>query len=453
MLRKVILSAMLSVIAICSFAQSHGYEYHWLNLGITEDLSSSAVISWATYSDSDATVAQIAPMCITPKVAENATDVPVQTVFVDACERFDKSYPAAYWHKAYFTGLTPETQYLYRIGDGKKWSEWCEFKTAAKGSKPFKFIYFGDVQDRIMDVYPRVARKAFTMAPDAAFVTFVGDLTSGHTHGEFEDFFEANSWMLKQMPVSVIADWHEHDWITADKGEITHLWQNMFTYPDDAPEAATKEGMYSFVCQDCLFISIDMAFLNTDEQNRGATVEWLENVLKDNKCTWIVVAQHQPFYSTGRVGRHEVNHFSTPVKELYAKYGVDLVLSAHDHQYSRFTEKEGGKSVTPVETVTQAGGKCYIPLYNSHADRIGTGTQNFQIVEVSSKQLVYKAYTADGALYDSFIIKNRNGKKKFVDAAQGMPEKTDLDYTSANDKKNESQALENKAAYESRKRK
>ena len=63
----------------------------------------------------------------------------------------------------------------------------------------------------------------------------------------------------------------------------------------------------------------------------------LENVSTDSNIRWTIVAYHQPAYTSPtdckgcspRVMLREIYH------PLFDKYGVDLVLQAHDHNYER----------------------------------------------------------------------------------------------------------------------
>ncbi|MDD4778200.1 MAG: fibronectin type III domain-containing protein [Fermentimonas sp.] len=85
-------------------------------------------------------------------------------------------------HEVRFTGLEPNTQYSYRAGNGKDWSEWFQFSTAKKVNDKFSFIYFGDVQNDIKSLGSRTLRQAYKdLGKDASFMLFAGDLVSRST--------------------------------------------------------------------------------------------------------------------------------------------------------------------------------------------------------------------------------------------------------------------------------
>ena len=60
--------------------------------------------------------------------------------------------------------------------------------------------------------------------------------------------------------------------------------------------------------------------------------QWLEGLLAENPNKWTVVTFHHPMYSpTGRDNK-ELRELWRPV---FDRYGVDLVLTGHDHAYGR----------------------------------------------------------------------------------------------------------------------
>ena len=84
---------------------------------------------------------------------------------------------SAVHHRVDFTGLQAATRYAYRVGDGRRWSNWHTFTTASATAEPFRFIYLGDAQDGLSDAWPPdLDGAARAAAPDARFVVHAGDL-------------------------------------------------------------------------------------------------------------------------------------------------------------------------------------------------------------------------------------------------------------------------------------
>ena len=64
--------------------------------------------------------------------------------------------------------LRPGTLYAYRVGNGKVWSEWFQFRTASQTPQAFSFIYLGDAQKNIYSLWSRTVRAAILEAPSMA---------------------------------------------------------------------------------------------------------------------------------------------------------------------------------------------------------------------------------------------------------------------------------------------
>ena len=79
-------------------------------------------------------------------------------------------------HRVDFTGLQPATRYAYRVGDGRRWSNWHTFTSASAKAVGFSLIYLGDAQNGLIDAWPPIVRAARAAAPDARFVVHAGDL-------------------------------------------------------------------------------------------------------------------------------------------------------------------------------------------------------------------------------------------------------------------------------------
>jgi 3',5'-cyclic AMP phosphodiesterase CpdA len=79
-------------------------------------------------------------------------------------------------------------------------------------------------------------------------------------------------------------------------------------------------------------------------------LSFLERTLRGTTATWKVVALHHPPYSAGYQGSDEASRQAfTP---LFERYGVQLALSGHDHDYQRSKVING---VTYVVTGAAAG--------------------------------------------------------------------------------------------------
>ena len=100
-------------------------------------------------------------------------------------------------------------------------------------------------------------------------------------------------------------------------------------------EALGMEGRYwSTDLGDVLLVGLDSNSFDDPDQ-----LEWLEATLRSSDDPWKIVAIHHPPYSAGYQGSSlEIRRELAPLME---EYGVQLVLSGHDHDYQRSTTING----------------------------------------------------------------------------------------------------------------
>ncbi len=303
---------------------------------------------------------------------------------------------AAAYHSVNFTKLRPETKYMYRVGNGKRWSEWNQFETAAEGFSPFKFIFMGDVQNDILAECSRVFREALRDAPGADFILYVGDLINGGWDKEWGQWYRAAGFIHNTLPALATPGNHEYD------RRLSRHWRRVFEFPMNGPNGF-DETAYYVDYQGVRFISLD------SNEDKKVQAEWLEGVLSDNPCRWTIVFFHHPIFSGAR-GRDnaELRELWQPI---FDRHGVGLVFQGHDHVYGRTAlvrdcgaEPEGETAGGTVYVVSVCGPKMYELQGHPKMVRIGENIQLYQVIEVEKDRLIYRAKTADGELYDAFTI-------------------------------------------------
>jgi predicted MPP superfamily phosphohydrolase len=78
---------------------------------------------------------------------------------------------------------------------------------------------------------------------------------------------------------------------------------------------------------------------------------WLEGVLKESTAKWKIAVFHHPIYSSGEEHGSDVG-LRSRIEPLLTRYGVNVVISGHDHTYERVKPQQGVQYF-----VTGAGGK------------------------------------------------------------------------------------------------
>ena len=132
--------------------------------------------------------------------------------------------------------------------------------------------------------------------------------------------------------------------------------------------------------------------LDSNEIDDPVQLQFLDDTLASSDATWRIVAAHHPPYSAGYQGSSvEVREALAPFVE---RYGVQLVLSGHDHDYQRSVPIDG---VTYVVTGAASGTRR-----TGEADftAVAYSWHNLVDIAVTGDQLVLRAIGQDGSVFD-----------------------------------------------------
>jgi len=403
-----------------------------ITLNLTADPSTSMSVTWRTNVDVKEGFVEIALATAAPKFWRNAKTIKAKTETMDA-SAIEQAEVISNYHSVTFTELEPDKLYAYRVGDGSIWSEWIQFRTASGEAKPFSFLYVGDAQNYIMELWSRLIRQGYQKVPDASFIIHAGDLINhAHNDREWHEWFMAGGWIHGMLPSISVPGNHEYRSFNDEEWEqgIRHLsvqWRPQFTLPENGIEGLEETSFYVDY-EDTRIIA-----LNTNI-SQAEQVPWLEKVLAENPKKWAIATFHHPLFSAS-AGRDNVE-LRALWRPIFDKYHVDLVLQGHDHSYARGRVAPLGDNVVAgvntrdltgtVYVVSVSGGKMYSLRpngwedYDEKRDRGAENTQLFQVINVDGDKLSYESYTATGELYDAFdIIKTTEGKpNKFVERKQ-----------------------------------
>ncbi|MEM6638336.1 MAG: metallophosphoesterase family protein [Pseudomonadota bacterium] len=338
--------------------------------------------------------------------------------FEATTERLKTKNNEAHYHSLTFENLSPDTLYVYRVGDGKNWSEYQHFRTASDRPAPFSFLYFGDAQNDVRMHWSRVFREAFKDAPRAAFALHAGDLVNVPSSDvEWGEWHDGPAWVNGTLPVLATPGNHEYEWVNRQPTVVTAHWRPGFAFPLQDPPKGLEETVYYIDYQGVRFISLDS---NVDHAEQ---VPWFRKALENNPNRWTIVTFHHPVFSP--VIERDNDTLRNAWKPLLDEFKVDLVLSGHDHTYAR-TGDLGDRpplknvpdgyqqaydpSIGTVYVVSVSGPKMYPIEENRFAKRIAERTQLYQVIDVNDAEIRFRAFTATGELYDAFTIEKRAGQ-------------------------------------------
>ena len=424
---------------------SHKGLHHWeipsmdpdrIILTFHGDPSTSRAVTWRTDKSITKAVAQIAEAKVNSKFTDDAVSVEAATEAFDLGQYKGNSALVVHYHGAKFKNLKPNTQYVYRVGDGSKhWSEWIQFRTAKSSYAPTQFVYFGDAQNDVLDHWSRVIRMAYQTAPNASFAIHAGDLINkAHRDHEWAQWFKAGGFIHSQWTAIPAVGNHEFmligetplkgwSWFK-EKKKVSIQWRPQFTLPvekDLVPEL--HETVYTVDYQD-----IRVIVLNSNDHLEQQT-KYLKQKLKNCTAKWKIVTCHHSVFSPadGRNFQFARDHW----KPLLDKYNVDLVLNGHDHTYARghvpvrTRDEKSASELGTVYVTSVSGPKQYaldpkqIKAYKSdgyQSDKTAEQTQFFQVITIKGNTLSYVAYTVMGDEYDRATIqKDFETGRKFLE--------------------------------------
>jgi hypothetical protein len=387
-------------------------------VNLTETPATSLAFNWRAEAGGGEGFIEYAPLTPGPAYPQTAVRIAAKRTAAAFTTR-DQEQVSADYYSVQLTGLTPDTQYVYRVGREGAWSAWRQVRTAAAEARPFTFLYVGDVQNDIRSMGGLAVRRALRQTPDAAFMLFAGDLINrADNDGEWGQWFDMDPHRLAETPSLMTPG--NHEYMKPEGAEAQQLapqWRLQFNLPDNGPSEWLSETVYRVDYQGVRVISLDADMMDEDPQSARDQLAWLEGQLTDNPARWTVVLMHYPLYSTAR-GRDgaELRAVLQPVLD---RHHVDLVLAGHDHTYGRGRPHDQG----PVYMVSNIGPKQY-PLGDiDWPVRKGSGIQVFQQIEATPDRLTVRAFTMDGLLYDAFQLdKTGQGPARLTDLKPATPE-------------------------------
>lgn len=387
-------------------------------------------VSFRTDSLQRTAEAQLAPAVDGPTLEQHAKMVTGTSTVLPT------SNGLAHYHQIRFTGLAPDTVYAYRVKGHDGYSEWQQFRTAAAGPKPFRFMYLGDTQNGILEFASRVIRRGFHEG-NIDLVVHAGDLVAQRDDldhddewGEWNQAGSYNYAMIPQLPATGNHEYADH--LLPDGTESRRLgdhWQAQFALPGNGVQGLTGTTYYVDY-QGARFIVLD-GTAALDLGQLDAQTRWLDTELAASKASWNFVLFHQPLFTCARP--NDTEELKAAWKPVFDKHKVDLVLQGHDHCYSRLSSEAGraagitarksGKAQGPVYLVSVTGSKMYglNDRAGTQPDKVAEATELYQIIDVEGGRLKYRSYTASGKLYDGFdLLRQRDGRNKLVELTEPM---------------------------------
>lgn len=273
-----------------------------------------------------------------------------QTVEIESTETEQSDGTNSYTsNKASITGLQPETTYYYQV-EGKAIES---FTTGDTDNFTFAFVgdpqigssnelkgedteefYNAQSESVASDSYNWGQTMEKAKAAGSDFVVSAGDqiqTTKAKSPGkssvtseiEYAGYLSPDA--LTSLPVATTVGNHDAD---------NANYQYHFNVPNlsNLGDNGVVGGDYYFTYGDVLFM-----MLNTQDTNTAEHIEFIQNtVAKNQDCKWKIVTLHQDIYGSAEHSNEpEIVNLRYALTPTFEKYGVDMVLTGHDHAYSR----------------------------------------------------------------------------------------------------------------------
>lgn len=145
------------------------------------------------------------------------------------------------------------------------------------------------------------------------------------------------------------------------------------------------------------FGEVQVIVLDSNRSRDPAQRAWLEQTLSASKATWKVVATHHPPYSAGYHGSDRATRDA--FAPLFERYGVQLVVSGHDHDYQR------NRVINGVTYLVSGAGAKLRDAGRSDFTVVSWSTLHFLDVAAYSNRLEVRAVDQQSRVFDAVTLR------------------------------------------------
>jgi Calcineurin-like phosphoesterase/Purple acid Phosphatase, N-terminal domain len=341
-----------------------------IHLTYGDDPASTVFVSWAS-------PAQAVNPRVTVSGAHGEKNVihAIQRTYTDGLNG-----QTVFTYHARLDGLRPGSTLRYAVSadnDRNRAQPFnASFQTAPRGRAPFRWTSYGDLATPVTSWVLSSPQSRYAVQAverfEPLFHLLNGDLCYANLNpkaqpavwADFGNNVQASAAKRPWMPCTGN---HEIEFGNGPQGFNSYLTR--FSLPDNG--SAFRGLWYRFQVGSALFISLsadDVIYQDSGAfvvgpaplqpapstgnapiepgtslyirgYSNGAQTRWLEETLsaasKDDSIDWIIVQMHQDALSSSKNGNGSDKGIREAWLPLFDRYGVDLVLCGHDHDYER----------------------------------------------------------------------------------------------------------------------
>jgi hypothetical protein len=219
------------------------------------------------------------------------------------------------------------------------------------------------------------------------FVVMDGDnIYGGHKASDFQRKFEEPYKPLLDAGVKFYASLGNHD-----DPDVERNYK---------PYNMGGQRYYSFQKGDVEFFALDSNYMDPQQ------LAWIDGQLKNSGAKWKVCFFHHPMFTAAMFHGPDLD-LRKQLMPLLTQYGVNLVLSGHEHVYEHIKPQAG-------VYLFVLGNSGELRIHNIRAnndiDQVGFDTdRDFMMMEISSDQLYFQTISRTGATIDSGELDRQRG--------------------------------------------
>ena len=278
-----------------------------------------------------------------------------------------------YVNKASVTGINASASYTYQVGNDDGWSPVYSYHAPTDNPDKLTFLVTADAQIGQSDMedasvtaerWDSVLSRIISYVPDANFLFHLGDQVADFGSEEHYRLYLEHLPLYRIALAPVVGN-HDvpNDYSLEENGHPGgQYFYEHFNVPNRSSLGQSQydqDGDYYFIRNNVLFLVLNS---NTSQ---GATVheQFAAQVTAEHPdVRWKILVQHYSPYSA------QDSHTNTKeyLARIAADNDIDLVLSAHDHIYSRAAfmnrdcESYNDYDYEPGSTVVNPEGTLYV---------------------------------------------------------------------------------------------
>jgi hypothetical protein len=320
-------------------------------------------------------------------------------------------------HVVTLTNLQPGSQYYYSVrstaGTAMAVSATNSFRTL-KMNGDLTFLVLGDTGTglpfptaghyQVAAAMQQVPADLVLQSGDAIDIPY---FTFGLEDTRFLSVFRQQ---MQSIPFFLTMGNHE-----VDNGALGTTYLATFYLPTNSVTGTSH--YYSFDHGDAHFVAVYMPFFISIPQMEpyrlyegSAQYNWLTNDLASSSKPWKILYLHHPLATSGS-HRTDVNNgsqltdcevLSNMLLPVAKRYGVELILSGHDHHYERFIPIDG------VQLIDNGAGGSFMDNIRDGLDPASSqfyGVPGFLKVAIQGDELFLQAFSTNGNVFDYMTLR------------------------------------------------